>query len=203
MISSTSARDRDDFDEPNSGIATELEVADANWTLEADVEAALAKVGVSAQLDAPLTSLSGGQRTRVRLAALLFAEPDLLLLDEPTNDLDHDGRLYLVRFLQGWRGGAIVVSHDRELLDTMDVIVELTPAGAKRFGGNFTAYRARKAQELEAARHDLADAQKNFSEIRRSAQIATERKARRNGVRQGERGQRRHATDRGGRPQGE
>ncbi|WP_226575691.1 ABC-F family ATP-binding cassette domain-containing protein [Acuticoccus sediminis] len=170
------------------GVATAEDLAEANWTLEADADAALARVGVAATLDTPSTSLSGGQRTRVRLAALLFAEPDLLLLDEPTNDLDREGRLFLVRFLMEWSGGAVVVSHDRELLEAMDAIVELTPSGARRYGGNYTAYRERKALELDAARHDIADAQKAVADVRRAAQVAAERKARKNGAAKGTRG---------------
>ena len=70
------------------------------------------------------------------LAALVFAEPDFILLDEPTNNLDRAGRASVIDLLAGWRSGAIVVSHDRELLETMDTIVELTSLGATRYGGN-------------------------------------------------------------------
>ncbi|SON55405.1 putative ABC transporter ATP-binding protein YheS [Hartmannibacter diazotrophicus] len=67
--------------------------------------------------------------TRVRFAALVFAEPDLLLLDEPTNNLDRSGRDAVSALLAERRGAAIVVSHDRELLEGMDAIVELTTLG--------------------------------------------------------------------------
>ena len=116
--------------------------------------------------------------TRVRLAALVFAEPDFLLLDEPTNNLDQDGRKAVADLLAAWRGGAIVVSHDRGLLETMDAIVELTSRGAARYGGNWSSYRAQKAVELAAVRHDLAHAERRLSEIDGKAQEAAERKAR-------------------------
>ncbi len=106
-------------------------------------------------------TLSGGQLTRARLAAMIFAQPDYLLLDEPTNNLDREGRQAVIDFLRGWRGGAIVVSHDRELLEEMDAIVELTSRGVARYGGNYSVYHRRKAEELEAARRDLAHAEKN------------------------------------------
>ncbi len=114
---------------------------------------ALGRVGLDAAPGcAAGRRLSGGQGTRARLAALTFAEPDFLLLDEPTNNLDRDGREAVIDLLAGWRHGAIVVSHDRELLETMDAIVELTVAGrARRYGGNWSQYRARKAIELSAA----------------------------------------------------
>jgi ATPase subunit of ABC transporter with duplicated ATPase domains len=122
--------------------------------------------------------LSGGQSTRARLAALIFAGPDFLLLDEPTNNLDREGRAAVIDFLANWRSGAIVVSHDRELLETMDAIVELSSVGATRYGGAWSHYRERKALELAAARHDLEDAEKGVAEIDRRAQETAERKAR-------------------------
>jgi ATPase subunit of ABC transporter with duplicated ATPase domains len=151
----------------------------ADWTLEARMAAALARFGLSAPNGTRLATLSGGQRTRVGLAALLFAAPDFILLDEPTNNLDRDGRDAIIDLLGGWRAGAIVVSHDRELLETMDAIVELTSLGATRYGGNFSQYRARKALELAAARHDLADAEKRVAEVAARAQATVERQAHR------------------------
>jgi len=159
------------------GDASADEIATIDWTLEARLEAALARLGFGSSAETELSCLSGGQITRVRLAALVFSEPDFLLLDEPTNNLDRDGRKAVTDLLAAWRGGAIVVSHDRGLLETMDAIVELTSLGATRYGGNWTSYRAQKAVELAAVRHDLAHAEKRLSEIDGKAQEAVERKA--------------------------
>jgi ATPase subunit of ABC transporter with duplicated ATPase domains len=164
------------------GNATAEELTDIDWTLDAGIAAALGRVGLDDVLDAPLAMLSGGQATRARLAALIFAQPDFLLLDEPTNNLDREGRRAVIDLLAGWRNGAIVVSHDRELLDTMDAIVELTSLEARRYGGNWSAYRARKAIELAAARHDLATAEKRMADIDRKETEAAERKARKDGA---------------------
>ncbi|MCC8936912.1 ABC-F family ATP-binding cassette domain-containing protein [Bradyrhizobium sp. Arg68] len=164
------------------GLATAEELADVDWTLDVRIASALDRVGLNADLEAPLATLSGGQTTRVRLAALTFAQPDFLLLDEPTNNLDRDGRGAVIDLLANWRHGAIVVSHDRELLETMDAIVELTSLEARRYGGNWSEYRARKAIELAAARHDLADAEKRVDDIGRKARETTERKARKDGA---------------------
>jgi len=161
-----------------NGEACAEELADADWTLEARVASALTRLGLDAAPETHLATLSGGQSTRARLAALIFAEPDFLLLDEPTNNLDREGRAAVIDFLAGWRGGAIIVSHDRELLEAMDAIVEMTSLGATRYGGGWSQYRERKAVELAAARHDLADAEKRVTEIDRKAQESTERKAR-------------------------
>lgn len=161
------------------GSATNDEIANADWTLLARMQSALGRVGLDANAEMLLATLSGGQRTRAALAALVFGEPDFLLLDEPTNNLDREGRAAVVELLANWRAGAIVVSHDRELLETMDAVIEMTSLGAQRYGGNWSAYRARKQIELAAAEHDLADAQKRVAEVERGAQQAAERKARR------------------------
>jgi ATPase subunit of ABC transporter with duplicated ATPase domains len=161
-----------------SGEASVEELALADWTLEARIASSLGRFGLDTRPEMPLATLSGGQLTRVGLAALIFAEPDFILLDEPTNNLDRDGREVVIGLLANWRAGAIVVSHDRELLETMDAIVELTSLGATRYGGNWTHYRERKAVELAVARHDLADAEKRVAEIAKRAQATAERKAR-------------------------
>jgi len=162
-----------------AGKADADELATADWTLEARMATALAELGLDVPADTPLLELSGGQATRAALAALTFAEPDFLLLDEPTNNLDRDGRDAVVGLLGRWKAGAVVISHDRELLDTMDAIVELTSLGATRYGGNWSHYRERKAIELAAAKHDLADAERRADEVRKNAQLAAERQARR------------------------
>ena len=114
------------------GQGSEDDLAEADWGLEARLDAALAEVGLAGlALDRPAASLSGGQVTRVSLAGLLAHEPDLLILDEPTNNLDAEARRLVAEVLGHWRGGAIVVSHDRELLRRMDRIVELSGLGAK------------------------------------------------------------------------
>lgn len=166
------------LDRAEAGLAVADELADADWTLPARIEAALLRCGLSAGPQTPLMTLSGGQRSRAALAALILAEPDLLLLDEPTNNLDRDGRRAVIDLIRGWTGGAIIVSHDRELLEEMDAIVELTSLGATRYGGNYSAFRQRKDMELDAATRDLTHAEKARSDAVRRAQQASERKAR-------------------------
>ena len=162
-----------------AGTATIEELAEADWTIEARIAEALAEVGLDAPAETLLVRLSGGQRTRAALAGAVLRQPDFLILDEPTNDLDREGREAVRALLQRWRTGAIVVSHDRELLETMDAIVELTSLGAGRYGGNWSHYRARKAVELAAAEHDLAAAEKQMAEVARKVQLTAERKQRR------------------------
>jgi ATPase subunit of ABC transporter with duplicated ATPase domains len=166
------------LDRAAAGLADVDELAEADWTLPTRIDAALLRCGLTADPHTRLATLSGGQRTRVALAALIFAEPDFLLLDEPTNNLDRAGRQAVIELIRGWKAGAIIVSHDRELLEEMDAIVELTPLGATRYGGNYSAFRQRKDLELAAVERDLAHADKTRTEIARRAQQALERKAR-------------------------
>jgi ATPase subunit of ABC transporter with duplicated ATPase domains len=161
-----------------AGEATEDDLGNADWTLDDRLAEALARLGLDIDPDAALDRLSGGQRTRAALAALTFSTPDILMLDEPTNHLDRQGRRAVLDLLTGWRKAAVVVSHDRELLEAMDAIVELTSLGATSYGGNWSHYQMRKDQDLAAARHDLEDAEAHRADIARTAQITAERKAR-------------------------
>ncbi|MBX5185213.1 ABC-F family ATP-binding cassette domain-containing protein [Rhizobium sp. NZLR5] len=162
-----------------AGEATADELVSADWMLPARIAAALNRTGLDAPPQTLLAALSGGQRTRAGLAALVFTEPDFLLLDEPTNNLDRDGREAVIALISSLRAGAIIVSHDRELLESVDAIVELTSLSATRYGGNWSHYRQRKALELAAAEHDLADAEKRMAEVARKAQATVERQAHR------------------------
>lgn len=162
----------------DAGLADIGELASADWTLEERLEQALAVTRLDLAPETRLAQLSGGQHTRLALAALVFKNPDILLLDEPTNHLDRDGRKAVIDFLSGWKGCAIVVSHDRELLETMDVIAEAGPGGVTRYGGNWSHYRALKALELAGVQRNLADAEKVAADVARMVQLRAERQAR-------------------------
>jgi len=173
-----------------AGEASMEDLEQADWTLESRILSTLGRLALDAEPDTPLAFFSGGQRTRLALAAAVFAQPDFLLLDEPTNTLDRDGRRAVIDLLRDWRGGAIVVSHDRELLEEMDAIVELTSIDAARYGGNWSHYQARKTIERAAAQQDFATAEHRVKVVNRDTRIAVERKQRRDaaGSRKGARG---------------
>jgi ATPase subunit of ABC transporter with duplicated ATPase domains len=162
--------------EAGEGDATDLELAD--WGLPGRIDAALVDVGLAgAQLARPARTLSGGEATRAALAALLIAEPDVVIMDEPTNNLDAAGKTAVADLVERWRGGALVVSHDRALLRRMDRIVELTSLGAEIYGGNYDLYAARKADAEAAAERELVWAREALERTNSQIQQTKERKA--------------------------
>jgi ATP-binding cassette subfamily F protein 3 len=128
--------------------------------------AILAGLGFShAEQGRPLSEYSGGWRMRVALAATLFAQPDLLLLDEPTNYLDLEGTLWLEDHLAHYPHTAIVISHDRDLLDrAVDWILHLESGRLALYRGGYTAFE-RQRRERQAL--DLKLAKKQETERRR------------------------------------
>ncbi|MBP2478114.1 ATPase subunit of ABC transporter with duplicated ATPase domains [Crossiella equi] len=123
--------------------------------LDERVDEVVADLGLAVRLDAPMTSLSGGQAARVGLASLLLSRYDVFLLDEPTNDLDLDGLDRLERFVTGLRAGTVLVSHDREFLTrTVTRVVELDLAQQKirGYGGGYQAYLTEREVDRRHAR---------------------------------------------------
>ncbi|WP_439599195.1 ABC-F family ATP-binding cassette domain-containing protein [Falsiroseomonas sp.] len=121
----------------------------------------LAGLGFDAEAQArPLSSYSGGWRMRVALARALFLEPDLLLLDEPTNHLDLEATLWLEGWLARFAGAAIIVSHDRGLLDrAVDGIAHLDRGKILYYPGNYERFvriRTERAAQQEAQRGKIA-----------------------------------------------
>ena len=150
----------------------------ADWLLPQRIDEALAQLGLGAlPLDRPAQVLSGGQITRAALAGLVLAAPDLILMDEPTNNLDAEGRAAVAALLDGWTGGALIVSHDRDLLSRMDRILELSSLGARLYGGDWDLYDARRSQEAEAAAREFDTAERDARRIEREIQATRERKA--------------------------
>lgn len=149
----------------------DLELIDNRWDLAERLRAALVTAGL-AQLgvDTPADQLSGGQLARLRLIGAVLAAPQLLVLDEPTNHLDSAGRNWLLHLLQEWRGGLVVVSHDRQILNTLGRIIELSPLGPQVYGGNYDAYRLQRDTEQHAAVAALEHARLERNRERRRVQ---------------------------------
>lgn len=163
-----------------AGNASDEDHALADWTLDARVAAALASTGLTGtDLDRDIASFSGGERTRIGLARLLIEAPDLILLDEPTNNLDAEGRAAVGELLLRWDGGLVVASHDRQLLEQVDRIIELGPVRIRQFGGGWSAFAAAREADRHRAETSLEAAEQGVREAKRVAQARREKKARR------------------------
>lgn len=106
----------------------------------------------------PTSQLSGGEAMRVALMGAFMSHAELLILDEPTNHLDREQRLALQAQLSTWPKALLVISHDRELLETMTRILELSALGLASYGGGYSFYAQAKAQQQSAAEQQLAHA---------------------------------------------
>ena len=101
------------------------------------------------ELEQPVNSFSGGWRMRLQLARALMCPADLLLLDEPTNHLDLDALVWLESWLQRFDGTVLVISHDREFLDTVThVTLHMEHQDLKRYSGNYSSFEDQRAQQL-------------------------------------------------------
>src|SRR5215217_2920952 len=123
--------------------------------LDDRIPAVLAELGLQTGADAWMTGLSGGQAARVALAALLLSRFDVVLLDEPTNDLDLAGLAKLEDFVRGLRGGAVLVSHDREFLArcvTTVVELDLAQNSVGIYDGGYDAFLEERAVARRHAR---------------------------------------------------
>jgi ATPase subunit of ABC transporter with duplicated ATPase domains len=137
----------------------DFELLDGRWTVLADFAAALQASGLAwLSPGDSAANLSGGELTRVALAGAFLSGADWLLLDEPSNHLDRAGRDWLLSELRQWPGNAIIISHDRELLDAMGTIVEVDASSLHAYGGNYTHYRNQRDSQQAAAEATLAHA---------------------------------------------
>ncbi|WP_367897006.1 ATP-binding cassette domain-containing protein [Enterobacter vonholyi] len=137
----------------------DLALLDGYW----DVAERLSEAFINAKLpafdpDKPALELSGGERIRALLCGAFTAEADFMLLDEPTNHLDRQGRAWFYDQLSRYQGGVLVASHDRELLEQVPRILELSASGLRSYGGNYADYQAQRDAEQQAARAALEHA---------------------------------------------
>ncbi|MEU1754762.1 ABC-F family ATP-binding cassette domain-containing protein [Micromonospora matsumotoense] len=151
-----------------------------------------AELGLTVDLDHPMTALSGGQAARAGLASLLLSRYDVFLLDEPTNDLDLAGLDRLERFVTGLRAGTVLVSHDREFLTrtvTRVLELDLVQQQTRHYGGGYGAY----LEEREVARrHARADFEE-YADTR--ASLEARARTQRAWMEKGVKNARRKATD--------
>lgn len=162
--------------ETGSCAAEDFEAVGERWEVRERLRHELERNGLG-YLDAatPATALSGGEAMRVALIGALLSEADFLILDEPSNHLDRPNRQALIGQLQRWSRGLLVVSHDRELLNAMQHIVELSALGLRSYGGNYDFYAQAKARERQSAIESLEQAK---TQRRREEQTLREQRER-------------------------
>ena len=136
-------------------------------TVRGRARAILLRMGFGeSEIDRPISTLSGGQATRLVLSRLLAEEPDILLLDEPTNHLDATALAWLEEFLSSYKKTVIVISHDRYFLDRVTNKTLLLSRGeARLFPGNYSKYRLLLAEEIASQTRRYREQQKEIARI--------------------------------------
>ncbi|MEU1392443.1 MULTISPECIES: ABC-F family ATP-binding cassette domain-containing protein [unclassified Nonomuraea] len=152
-----------------------------SWDADRRAEIVLDRLGLGGVPGTrALGSLSGGQRGRLALAALLIRRPAALLLDEPTNHLDDDAAVFVEEELRGMTGVVVVAGHDRAFLDAVCTdLLDLDPAvdGPVRYGGGYSAYLTGKRAERARWERRHAAEQEELDELRRAVAVTARRVA--------------------------
>ncbi|MDR0821987.1 MAG: ATP-binding cassette domain-containing protein [Oscillospiraceae bacterium] len=142
-----------------------------DWRIERELNLLAANLGV---LDRPLDTLSGGEQTKVLLAALFLKENNFLLLDEPTNHLDAFAKEQISEYLRG-KSGYILISHDRDFLDrATDHTLALNKTGIELQSGNFSAWFTNKQMRDEFEQNENAKLKKDIKRLSAAAKRTAE-----------------------------
>jgi len=155
---------------------SDYDLLDQDWEVETRMQDALALFQLQyLPLTRRVQQLSGGESSKLALAAVFATRAQFILLDEPTNHLDLSGRRQLMTAVRLWKSGLIIVSHDRTLLNEMDEIIEMTPIRMAVYGGNYDTYHAQKAIETAAQELKWHDAKKSLRQAKSSIQASREK----------------------------
>ncbi len=156
-----------------------------DWDIESRCRTALDDWGLpKVELNTPIDSLSGGEKTKLFLAGMSIHRPSVILLDEPTNHLDYKSRRKLYEFISHSGATVMVVSHEVTLLNLLEDTYELSPKGVKRYGGNYDFYKAQKEIEEQALNQQINAEETALRLARKKAKEENERQENRS--RQGE-----------------
>mgnify|MGYP001025061546 CR=1 FL=1 len=162
---------------------TNGDASEHNFTLLGDdwsVEERIAEAFADWELDAispatPMSTLSGGEKTKVFLAGIALHSPSVVLMDEPTNHLDRRGRERLYDYIGRPGPTLLIVSHDRTLLNLLPSLLEMSPDGVRFYPMSYDAYRAAREAETLSRTAQLENRQKELAKAKKAANDAMER----------------------------
>lgn len=150
------------------------------WDIEEKATSALSRWDLDhVKLFQKIKNLSGGEKTKVFLSGIYIHNPSVILFDEPSNHLDKNSRKQLYELIQNSNATMIVVSHDRTLLNLLDLTYELSADSVEAYGGNYEFYKQQKEEKMQALQAQFEDKQKELRKARHIAQEVAEKKQRR------------------------
>lgn len=163
------------------GSLSNFSILDDDWNIEERALTALEFWNIQhIELSQPMHTLSGGEKTKVFLSGIAIHSPSTILFDEPSNHLDVESRKQLHRLIETRKSTMIVVSHDRNLLNLLDLTYELNQKGVEVYGGNFEFYKNQKREAMIALEAQVDHKEKTLRQARQIAKEATERKQKEN-----------------------
>ncbi|XRG79863.1 ABC-F type ribosomal protection protein [Rossellomorea sp. GAMAL-10_SWC] len=146
----------------NESLSKYLELDGYDW--ETKIDQVLKKFQLPQELwNIPFSHLSGGQKTKVKLAKVMMKQPKLLILDEPTNHLDTESIQWLTEWLQNFKDSVLFISHERQFIDDVaTVTVELTESGTFKYNGGYSTYKIQKEHErkTQQSQYEKQEAEK-------------------------------------------
>lgn len=165
------------FKRVEQGIATlnDFELLEDKWYLPATWQNLLDSAQLPYLLDMPISQLSGGEQTRLALCRAFLHSDHFLLLDEPDNYLDSKGRQWLIHQLAQHKPGALIISHNRQLLSHMETIFELTDKGLAEYGGNYELYETQKNNTVASLMAAKEQVNNQIKQEKRQQQITLQK----------------------------
>lgn len=155
---------------------TNYKVLDDDWTIEERCIEALQYWQLDGiTLQQKMETLSGGQKTKVLLSGVSLNKPEFVLLDEPSNHLDIAGRNLLSEFIESGAGTLMIASHDRALLNRLNMVWELGRNGIRVYGGNYDFYAAQKKLELNTLSDEVKSKEKALRKAKEKERTTMER----------------------------
>ncbi len=148
------------------------------YTVEDRIRQSLDAYQLGHTADRPMSSLSGGQKRFVELVRVEHASADLALIDEPTNHMDYIAKQAFLDWFDGFREGVVVITHDRDVLQKVDRIIEIKDYQASSFTGNYDAYLKQNASRTAADLNEYDTVQRRIENIKKQIQAARAKKAR-------------------------